>query len=292
MNRLRHNSGTTTRNRCLSSYTAFDFSGLRPWPSGLRVTCPRHFWTGASRCFQGQVKNTEKPVKYSISRKPGHNTAIELHSYRASRASDALDASEPYSPSALQAPHAIHDSAPEGRVTTLQEAAAKALRLGVETNCMWNLARALKGFQEATGSVPELGSALSVWWSAAGFPRTEADVFDEYLWDLSRCFGKAKAPLGTSALQMAEDSLPPLPEKPTPTQRLDRLKALCAELQRLAGKNPFYLAYRDIGRIVGNSDPYFAQNMVAFLIHGGFLKCVEKGGGELGRKASRYRYKT
>lgn len=281
----------TTANRCLIAQCTLTFDSLRPWTSVLRVGYPRILRTGVGCLSQGPVNTAKKPVKYRISRKPGHNTAIELHSYGASEASDALHAPEPFSPAAIQAPDAIQDSASAGRVTTLQEAAIKALQLGVDANCMWNLARALKGFQEATGSVPELPSALSVWWSAAGFPRTEADVFEEYLWDLSNCFGKVKAALGTSALQIAEDSLPPLPKKPTPSQRLDRLKYLCAALQRLAGKNPFYLAYRDIGRIVGNSDPYFAQNMVAFLIRGGSLKCVEKGGGEQGRKASRYKYK-
>lgn len=275
----------TTVNRILIGKCILDFSSPCPWTHKvLRVAYPRILRTGTDCRVQGKVKYTDKPRKRGISSKDGHNTATQPHSYACY---SATHATQLYSHAATQAPHAIHDSASEGRVTTLQEAVLKALSLGINENCMWNFARALKGFEEATGQIPELGAALSVWWAAAKLPASEQ--FDEYLWDLTTCFGKVKSVLGSSMLQTVEASLPPLPANPTPADRLERLKSLCAALQHHKGKRPFYLSYRDVSRIVGTKDPYTAKNMVMFLISKGVLKCVKTWTAGT-RKANEYIY--
>ena len=120
------------------------------------------------------------------------------------------------------------------------------------------------------------------------------DVDDSMLESLCHsCHGErhpGKACFNHNTLTMIESSLPPMPDVSTPGARLDRLKALCAALQRYAGKGSFYLSLRDISRFVGTKDPYTARNMVSYLISKGVLECVEKGT-PAGRKASRYTYK-
>lgn len=279
--KLSSNWWVTTANRSLINQCILDFDGLRSWTTVLRVWYPRHLRTGVGCLFQGKVK-TDKPPRSRLKL----YTETQLHSHTDTQATQ-LHSYTRYSDT--QAPQAIHDSASEGRVTTLQEAVMKALSLGIDKKCMWNFARALKGFQKATGAAPELGSALSLWWATAKLPKTE--VFEEYLWDLARCFKVAKVPLGASALEIAENSLEPLPPSSTPSQRLERLKALCSALQDHAGSQSFFLSLRDAARITATKTPYMAQNMIAFLIHQGCLKCVKLGGPST-QRASEYTYRA
>lgn len=274
----------TTANRCLSNQCILDLDSLRPWTlKVLRVGYPRHLRTGVGCLLQGQVK-TETSRQNRLRKKL--YTVTQVHRYTGTQATQSHSYT---SYSDTQAPQAIHDSASEARVTSLQEAALKALSLGIKEKCMWNFARALKGFEKSTGQVPELGAALSVWWAAAKLPATE--VYEEYLYELAGCFKKAKIPLGSSALEIAEGSLGALPANFTPSQRLERLKALCSALQDHAGSQPFFLSLRDAARITATKTPYMAQNMISFLIHQGCLKCVKLGGPST-QRASEYTYRA
>lgn len=256
------------------------------WPHAMRVVYPRLFQAGVDLCLRGNVKHAKPtPITYRL----GHNTALQaLDACTALKASKASDAFEPSSHGAIYATHALHDSAPEGPVATLQGAAAMALGYGINESSMWNFARALKGFEAATGCTPELGGALAVWWPLARLPDTES--FEEYLTDLQDCFSRVKTALGSNVLELVEASLPPIPDNPSFDARFERLKALCVALSRHAA-GAFFLSLRDAGRISKTTDPYAVKKMMNRLLATGFLKCVEKGTAA-GRKASRYTVKA
>lgn len=206
------------------------------------------------------------------------------------RAAEASDAFESQSFRAVDAPDALDDSALSARVTSLQAAARQALKeSGVSENCMWVLARALKGFAAETGVNPKLGSALAVWWAEAVGLLTPGLDFEEFLADLTDCYRRAKVPLGSNPLKAAEATLPQLPKGATYAQKMERLALLCEKLQKKNGNEPFFISVRDVGRIIGNTDRYAAQKAISYLIAKGIIEMVKKGGPET-MKASRYRY--
>ena len=67
------------------------------------------------------------------------------------------------------------------------------------------------------------------------------------------------------------------------------LVALCRELQRASGSEPFYLATRTAGRLL-NVDHVTAWRWMFLPAHDGVVEEVEKGD-RAKRRASRYRYR-
>lgn len=154
---------------------------------------------------------------------------------------------------------------------------------------MFNLARAIKAFEEKTGtSLPlvEFRNVLSLWWAEVGMP-PEA-CFDEYLADLIAGFTRAKTALGTHVLDNACADVAPLSEKPTYKERVNRLLAVCRKLSKLSTDGTFFLGRRDAGELLGNNNPHFINNAIVALVATGALIEVTKGTAK-GRRATRYK---
>ena len=92
----------------------------------------------------------------------------------------------------------------------------------------------------------------------------------------------------TAIFQRATEA--PLPEiaKKYDIQGLRLLVALCRELQQAAGQDPFFLACRTAGKLLGVS--HIQANRWLFLLaYDGIIELVERGE-QSKRRASRYRY--
>ena len=85
----------------------------------------------------------------------------------------------------------------------------------------------------------------------------------------------------------AQNAIPPAAQK-YEQSGLRVLVAICRELQRAAGTNPFFLGCRTAGRLLG-VDHTTAWRWLWLLKQDGILHVVEKGD-HAKRRASRYRY--
>jgi hypothetical protein len=179
-------------------------------------------------------------------------------------------------------------------VKTLQEAVQLSLAAGINENCLFIFARAIKAFEITHNrrlSQAELQSAFSLWWSVAK-PMLPADAdFDEYRFDFEDTFAKTHAPLGANSLQeairRAESSpLPPQAERYT-SAKLKRLVAVCYQLQLLQVSSPFWMSVRDGGEILGTMNLRNVSTMLAGLVRDGLLVMIEKG---TRKRATRFRF--
>ncbi len=84
------------------------------------------------------------------------------------------------------------------------------------------------------------------------------------------------------------DDLPPVADPYLPGVR--RLLAICRELQRLHGENPFFLSCRQGAEVSGTSPATAARWLRGFVLDG-ILELVKPGQSWRGGRAARYRYK-
>lgn len=82
---------------------------------------------------------------------------------------------------------------------------------------------------------------------------------------------------GVNILELAIESLGPLPEQITFDGQVERLKAVCGYLQSIAGENPFFLSRRDAGRVLGISDPHLIRAILHGLTVDKFMVVEAKG---------------
>ena len=179
-------------------------------------------------------------------------------------------------------------------VKTLQEAVQLSLKDGLNKDCLFIFARALKAFEithDRRLPPPELQSVFSFWWSAAK-PLLPPDAdFDEWRFDFEDTFAKTNAPLGSNSLQEAirradASPLPPQAERYT-SPKLKRLVAVCHHLQQLQGRSPFFLGVRAAARIMEIKNLYQANAMLGGLVRDGVLIEAEKG---TRKRATRFRF--
>ena len=92
----------------------------------------------------------------------------------------------------------------------------------------------------------------------------------------------------TAILERAKQS--PLPQAAGRYEQpdLQLLVGICRELQRASGDNPFFLACRTAGKLLGVNHTT-ASRWLFLLRHNGVIQEVEKGD-QVKRRASRYRY--
>ncbi len=187
------------------------------------------------------------------------------------------------------------------RVRNLDEAVSRALPDGLHrTNaCLFELARGLRTLEalnQREFAAGEIRDAFSLWHEKAKpFLRADEKSRDDYLVELLNAFSRVRFPLLAESLSRAwrlanDEALPAealqFEDKP---KRL--LVALCWQLQRIAGEQPFFLSARDAGRLLGVSHVTAATWLRASCVLQ-IVREVEKGrilpDGQ--QRASRYRY--
>lgn len=154
------------------------------------------------------------------------------------------------------------------------------------------LARALKAIPVlADATARDLRPAVRRWHELA-LPVIGTKPFEETWIDFLRAWPKVKFPKGAEPIArlFAAASQMPLPagalEYEQPAVRL--LVALCREIQRSAGEQPFYLSCRTAGRML-KVDHSTAARWLFLLVQDGVLVEVSKGS-QSTKRASRYRY--
>jgi len=162
---------------------------------------------------------------------------------------------------------------------------------------VFELARALKSIPwlaDAGGQdLDRLEPCLRVWHNEGVRRGVIATVnFSETWIDFLRAWPKVRFPKGqepmVAVFQKAfEGPLPAVAER-YDQRGLRLLVALCRELQRAAGAEPFFLACRTAGRLLDVSHVQ-AHRWLFLLVHDGIIEVVEPGDRSK-RRASRYRY--
>jgi hypothetical protein len=233
------------------------------------------------------VETSDRKGNRTASSRSKHSTAVH-----ASHAVQPSSFSASQSLSAVHADHAVQESSAKS-VRSLQEAVKIALSNGIGENCCWNYARAIKAFERSNGKLPkkELQSAFNLWWCQAHSQLPEGADFHEYFGDFLCCYEKALVPLGQNALNNAiAAALDGVREADVSRfgQRAAKLLALARQLQRLSGEKPFFLAQRDVGKVIGSKDPWAPKKAIALLVSQEVLTIIAKGT-YAGHKATSYR---
>ena len=162
---------------------------------------------------------------------------------------------------------------------------------------VFELARALKAvpnLADADGNdLDQLEPHIRIWHNEGVRRGLIATVpFEESWIDFLQAWPKVKFPIGeepmTAIFQRATQA--PLPQVASKydAQGLQLLVALCRELQQAAGQEPFFLACRTAGNLLGVSHMQ-ANRWLFLLTHDHILELVERGD-QSRRRASRWRY--
>lgn len=185
------------------------------------------------------------------------------------------------------------------RVAALPDAVQLSLAGGLSEDSLFIFARAIKAFEVTNQrrlSTNDLQRAFVLWWSNAKPLLQADDDFDEWRLAFDDAWESAKHPLGANVLAEAirrADTQPPPPaaSRYRTSAKLQRLVAVCYQLQVLAGDGPFFLSVRDAARIVGTSKFGKASTFLSGLVRDDVLK-LESKGVPGGRRASRFRFKA
>ncbi|NLF73686.1 MAG: bifunctional DNA primase/polymerase [Candidatus Anammoximicrobium sp.] len=185
----------------------------------------------------------------------------------------------------------VHSVAGPSVEQVIEESLPKQIR---QRHCqVFDLARALKAIPWLADAE---GKSLEQYvrrWHCLGVKRgVIATVPFEETWiDFSLAWPKIKFPKGAEPMatifSRAQNAIPPAAQK-YEQSGLRVLVAICRELQRAAGTNPFFLGCRTAGRLLG-VDHTTAWRWLWLLKQDGILHEVEKGD-HAKRRASRYRY--
>lgn len=161
---------------------------------------------------------------------------------------------------------------------------------GQRHRAIFNLARELKAWLP-DAPFPELKPIVREWHSQA-MPNIRTKPFDDTWFDFMESWPKVMFPAGEEPIQMIVEKalkadLPAIAgEYESP--HVQALIALCRELQREKGKNPFFLSCRTAGRLL-NVEHTRANRYLRGLCRDRVIEEVSKGSQSSG-KASRYRY--
>ena len=152
-------------------------------------------------------------------------------------------------------------------------------------------ARRLKAIPElAHRPVDELRDVVRRW-HAAALPIIGTKAFDETWADFVVGWPRVRCPHGAAVLAEAWDRaraspLPPAADR-YESDGLRLLVALCAQLQRISGTSPFFLACRNAGGLLG-IEHTTAAKWLGLLVHDRILTIVVKGTPP--HSATRYRF--
>ena len=156
---------------------------------------------------------------------------------------------------------------------------------------IFEFARALKAIPPLAGcQACDCRAQVEAWHRRARpFIRTKA--FEETWIDFLQCWDNVRYPKGEEPMaQVFDRACANIPEAAEvyDQSEVQRLVSLCRELQRSAGNNPFYLACRKAGELLGVGRDK-AHRWLFLLMQDRLLEEVCKGDFKTGR-ASRYRY--
>lgn len=181
---------------------------------------------------------------------------------------------------------------------SIEEAIKKTLPKEIHTRHrkIFDFGRELKSMPEYTEADPKAFRSVVERWHKKALPRIETKEFEETWIDFLKGWTKVKWKIGESPMaQIFETAIqlePPkiAAEKYPDHSKLKILASLCRELQRAAGKNPFFLTVRTGARLL-SVKPMTISRWLFLLESDGILRTVEKGGTtENPRKATRFRY--
>lgn len=193
--------------------------------------------------------------------------------------------------------HETHEVPPlAARVSALPEAVQRSLQGGLDEQCLFRFARALKAFEITVNrrlSGNELAEAFALWWQTAKPQLPDGADYDEWRFSFQNSWARVRSPLGANPLEEAirraeTKPLPPQCEK-YPSPKLKSLVAVCYHLQCLTGQGAFFLSARTAARVLGFKQPRQALAMLNGLVGDAVLVQVEKGKPG-GRRATRYRF--
>ena len=163
--------------------------------------------------------------------------------------------------------------------------------LGQRHSGIMKLARGLKAIPEyADSPVKECEAVVRRWHRSAMPFIVNGKAWEDTWLDFIEAWPNVKHPLGTGpmveVLQRAEQA-----DDPPEAERYDASKTrllikLCRELQRQAAAEPFYLACRLAGQLIG-VDHMTAARRLKVLVADGLIKVVEPG---TKKRATRYRW--
>lgn len=185
-----------------------------------------------------------------------------------------------------------------GPVTSIDQAVELSLPTGPHQNHdrLFKLARAVKALetmQEKPFTQMQHKNIFNAWHQrAAEFLRSTLSK-DDYWFEYLEAYENAIYPLGqdvlSNAWQKAKSS--PLPPEALgfESPEVQLLVALCGELQRASGAEPFYLSCRTVQRLFGHKSHTVAAFWLNGLVRSEILKIAVRGGPDTG-KASRFFY--
>lgn len=165
---------------------------------------------------------------------------------------------------------------------------------GERRDCLFRLARTLKGLPHlADADAEELGPAVEAWFALAA-PVVRTKDFGASWKDFTDLWAVVRSPMGSGfeeAVRAALDGPPPPEAAAFADLPTKRLTAVCAALQRHAGRGPFFLSCRTAARVAGFTNQMTASRRVKEFVRRGLLEVVEAGRpGRTRRKAGRYRW--
>ena len=181
-----------------------------------------------------------------------------------------------------------------GHEKAIEEAISRTLPTGTSQRhrLLFDLARELKAMPAlADAPLADLKPIVKEWHRLA-VAQIGTKPFEESWFDFCESWGKVKFPRGTEPMSVIvmkamEAKLPKVAEN-YEQGSLRLLVAVCRELQRASGEEPFFLSTRIAGKVLGVSH-VTASFWLRGLQHDGILQLVSKGS-QSGRKASRYQY--
>jgi hypothetical protein len=156
---------------------------------------------------------------------------------------------------------------------------------------VFELARELKALPHLSDADPASLEPVVRHWHSQALPVIRTKPFEETLTDFLLGWDKVKFIAGQGPLDVAfarsQERMPEVARRyEDPGVR--NLVSLCAELQRMAGDRPFFLACRSAGRLLGVSH-VTAWRWLALLQCQKVLRLAAKGGREI-RKANEYHF--
>ena len=117
-------------------------------------------------------------------------------------------------------------------------------------------------------------------WHQAALPKIRTKAFEDSWFDFAEGWSKVRHPMGSGPmgeiLKRAVAAEPPAVAMQYEQPALRLLVSLCRELQREAGRRPFYLSVRTAAEQIGVS-PSQAATWLNGLVIDGILKLVRKG---------------
>jgi hypothetical protein len=177
------------------------------------------------------------------------------------------------------------DSAFRGRVFSVQDAIKLSLERGFKAHSIWLFARAIKSFEQNSGHKLDsegLDVVFSSWWRTAKPYMKDGETFAVQRVQFQLAYSKVKFALGENALDEAilradKDPLPKSTIRYEGSPKLQRLVAVCYQLQLLAGNNPFFISTRSAAKLMGSDSASFGSDMLNGLVLDGVLKLIVRG---------------